>query len=448
VRPWAVAVLLILTGSIVGFFGSLGGAGILACGFLGLCLVRPDVGLAWSFVALPFALPHLPIVQVDLQPFELFLWPAALIALAASVSDGGGITFRGIRQIAPLLVLGGYLGVMSVVFWGERTPLEIRMWGGALFFALTCYDRARNPQFRSQVLNALVTSALMLGAVAILQHFFGFPGFQGISEPRDLFRLLVLHNSDPVRLANLTFDHFNSAGAYVTLLVSVLFAAAMSLRSGKYWLGVLAAATALYFTYSRGAALGALAAMLTTTYLLGSGRVRLAVVVGAIIAVMAGVLVILPNIVTSGYFSTVSLGSRALIWGAYLAAWRSSPVFGLGPGNGFDRVRFLSPYGSEYGAHNNYLYLAADFGIVGLLLVAICLGTITVKCIRTVKSSRRLSPFTVGATAMLAALVVHSLFDDTLVVFSYRVALLAIIAIAFREERSPDTTSLPNQGSP
>jgi O-antigen ligase len=156
--------------------------------------------------------------------------------------------------------------------------------------------------------------------------------------------------------------------------------------------------------------------------------------VGVGATVTAALLIGLPTVIASDYATTYSLGTRALIWQAYLGAWQTSPVFGLGPGNGLATVQFLSPYGAEYGAHNNYLYLAADYGLLGLLLVGGCLGVIAVSCFRMQKALRASAPFSLGATAILIALVVHSLFDDTLVLFPYRVALLALIAIAFREE--------------
>ena len=106
----------------------------------------------------------------------------------------------------------------------------------------------------------------------------------------------------------------------------------------------------------------------------------------------------------------------------------------MGPGNGFAAVEFLSPFGARYGAHSNYFYLAADFGVVGLLVVGACFGTVMVRCLRTTRLQRTLKPFTVGATAGLAALALHSFVDDTLVVFSYRIALLAVMAVAFREQ--------------
>src|SRR5439155_21930267 len=78
-------------------------------------------------------------------------------------------------------------------------------------------------------------------------------------------------------------------------------------------------------------------------------------------------LYLIPRIIRSDYLTTISLGSRLLIWQAYYKAWLTSPLLGLGPGNAYQAARFLSPYGEEYIAHSNYLYLAADFGALGLL---------------------------------------------------------------------------------
>lgn len=445
-RAWMVFLLLSLTGAVIAIGGPLGAAGLLAVVFYLACIVRPDLGLAWSFLALPFALPQIQIAQVSLAPFEIFVWPATLFALAFSVHEGTHVSVAGVRQVASFLILGGYLAVMSVLFWGDRTPLELRMWSGAILFGLTCYARARRPTFRTHVRYALTTSAFLLASLAVAQHFFGGPAFLGLEEPRDLIKLLLLGDTAPVRLANLTFDHFNSAGAYTALLASVLFAAAMIRRSLIRWLGVGAALLALYLTYSRGAALGAIGGMLATALLIGKGRLRIAIGAVAALGVVGGVALVLPRVLQSSYVATLSLATRALIWRAYFEAWRSSPVFGLGPGNGFAMVNFLSPFGARYGAHNNFLYLMADFGIVGLVLVMGCLSVIAVSCVRMARSARRTLPYTVGATAVLVALLFHSLVDDTLIVFSYRVALLGILGIALRERREADREPATDQG--
>jgi hypothetical protein len=338
-----------------------------------------------------------------------------------------------LRALAPLLWAGGYMIVAGVLLWGDTAPLEIRMWGSALVFGIACYLNAAERDFQRNFPRAVAFSAVALCALAGSQHYFGFPAYQGFEEPRDVLRLLVLGNSEPVRLANLTFDHFNSAGAYLTLVVGVLMGMALCTRRSTWlWTATLAAVLALYLTYSRGAALAATGAILTTFYLVFRTPWRVALVTVACAVTLVAIVSLLPLLISSEYSTTLTLGARALIWRAYLQAWLSSPLFGLGPGNGYVTAQFLSPFGDEYAAHSNFLYLAADYGVIGLLAVVTGFGAVIVRAIRLDPVRRRDQPYLLGAVAVVTALAIHSIVDHTLGLFSYRVALFGVVAIGLR----------------
>lgn len=430
---WLVGAALVLLGAFVAGLGALGAAIVLAVAYYAFCLARPDAGLAWSFLALPVTIPLFQVSRITVEPFELFVWPACLIAVISSIHRMPGAHRLNRRRFVPLVAMCAYFMVTALILWGDRTPLEVRMWGGTLLFAWSCYLKAGSDEFQTHFWWSLVTSAVLLLGVAVSQRLFGVPLFQGAEEARDLLRLLVFGDSHPVRLANITFQHFNSAGAYLTLLVLALYAGAMTraLRGRILWIGVVAAMLALYLTYSRGAALSTLIGLSIATTLTRTNRRTLVALATATAVVVALTLAIaLPAVLTSEYTETLSFGVRLLIWGAYLQAWLESPVIGLGPGNGFAAARFLSPYGEEYGAHNNFLYIAADFGLMGLAALSLGLGTVIVRTVKLDPIARRAQPLMVGASAAVAALFVHSFFDHTLTVYAYRLGLFGIIAAA------------------
>jgi len=277
-----------------------------------------------------------------------------------------------------------------------------------------------------------VFSAASLCVLSLSQHYLGLPAFQGFEERRDLLKLLVFGDQTPVRLANLTFEHFNSAGAYLTLVVGVLFGLSISSRQSRATRTALfLAMLALYLTYSRGAAMAALAGMAAAAYLVGRTRLRFALVLSTGAVAISSVIVA-RLLLLSDYAATVSLGARALIWRAYEQAWLTSPLFGLGPGNGFVAASFLSPFGDRYAAHNNFLYLAADFGIAGILVALYGFGAVAYRALRIPQDARRTQPYLIAGVAIVTALAVHSLVDHTLVLFSYRVALFGILAVSLR----------------
>src|SRR5262245_15733671 len=332
---WLVAAGLVLLGGFVAGLGALGAAIVLAVVYYAFCLVRPDAGLAWSFVALPLTIPMFLVSGITVQPFELFVWPACLIALVSSLhrsTDGPHVRRA---PFVPLLAMCSTFMVMSLILWGDRTPLEFRMWGGALLFAWCCYLKAGSAEFQSHLWRSLATSAVLLCGVALTQRLFGVPLFAGAEESRDLLLLLVLGVSHPVRLTNITFQHFNSAGAYLTLIVLILFAGAIS-RSGArrtLRIGIAAGLLALYLTYSRGSQLSTIiGALIATALTRTSRRTVMVLTVTTAVAVALTLGFALPAVLASEYSETLSLGIRVLLWGAYLQAWLESPLIGLGPG--------------------------------------------------------------------------------------------------------------------
>jgi O-antigen ligase len=434
---WLVWALPVLLGASVGLFGAAAILGALGLAYVCLTLARPAAGLAWTFAFLPLASPSFEIAGIHVQPFELLVWPACLIALAWVVERREGMSRAELRPFVPLVVLGGYFLAASLLVWGDRAALEIRMWGSALLFGLACYGKAADPEFQRHLPRAFVCAAFALCVVGLCQHYLGLPAFKGAEETRDLVRLLLLGDRTPVRLANLSFEHFNSAGAYLSLICSVLFGLALTQRTALLRAATVAALGALYLTYSRGAALATITGCVAATALVVPGRWRLALATGAATIGVTAIVVLLPVLLVSDYGATESLGSRALIWQAYIQAWLGSPFFGLGPGNGFLAAQFLSPFGDEYAAHSNFLYLGADFGILGVLTAVYGFGAVAWRAVRIPLALRMNLPYVLGGVAVVTALAVHSLVDHTLNLFSYRVALFGVLAVSLRTAARP-----------
>ena len=434
-RPiWLSTPIVIGIGIAFGLAGWWPLLGIIGVVYLAFCAQRPAVALAWSFLILPISLPEFSLAGANTRPFEVVVWPAALIAVVASFRAETPIN---IRQLGPAIMLLVYLTLDSIVQWGPNSPLEIRRWWSAALFGLACYQSERQVEADDHFFNAIVLSGVMLAAVSASQWLFGGPLYAGYGGPRDLIRLLLLHDSSPVRFANATFPHFNAAASYETLVLLIAYAWWRETRAARAAIGVLCSALALYLSYSRGGAVAALAGVAFIHGITASHRVRVAMTALTLGLIMSTAALALPILFSSEYITTVSVGARLLIWHAYYQAWLASPVFGLGPGNAYHRAAFLSPYGTEYVAHSNYLYLAADFGAVGLVLAVLFFGVALHQFSQKWElahardvSRRRALMLGVGAT--LVALTVHSVVDHTLAVFAYRTALLGVIGLGLR----------------
>ncbi len=93
---------------------------------------------------------------------------------------------------------------------------------------------------------------------------------------------------------------------------------------------------------------------------------------------------------------------RSTEWSAALHQWRSDPVFGVGP----DRLLTFHAADGTYAhfAHNEYLQVAADAGVIGLALLLVSGFAVT-------RVARRFDLLSSCATAALVCWAVGGAFD-------------------------------------
>lgn len=131
---------------------------------------------------------------------------------------------------------------------------------------------------------------------------------------------------------------------------------------------------------------------------------------------------------------------RILYWRGAIDVWKQSPWIGAGAGHYDYRYRQVrQPTNVAQGrpgwAHNDYLNTLADYGIIGLGIIFVILGTIVYTGLsgwRSVKRrieegrSSKKGAFVLGLAGGLAGIAVHSFFD-----FNMHIPANAIIAITF-----------------
>lgn len=164
----------------------------------------------------------------------------------------------------------------------------------------------------------------------------------------------------------------------VTISLAIPLAVHLGVRSGSPWsVGWLAylpvALTANILTGSRGGAITTMAALAGAAYVGREAPGRLKMLLGGLL--MAGVLaasIAVPpetwkRIVTvRDEVSTGTLSERAPIWRAGLQVFLDHPLVGVGVGGFQDAV--VPALGREMVAHNTFLSVAAELGLVGLAL--------------------------------------------------------------------------------
>lgn len=214
-------------------------------------------------------------------------------------------------------------------------------------------------------------------------------------------------------------------------------------QRGRLWLLLFVAATgALSFagllaSFSRGAWLGALAGGLVMTALAGR---RAAIGAGVALALgmallVAGEIDLLPDVVRARVASisanarifdaskvrvtpeNFAIVERMAHWQAGVRMLRDYPLLGVGPG-GYNlayREYFVNPWRDSRGhAHNYYVHIAAEAGLLGLTAYMALLGGLLPYAVRALRATRAgiWRAISVGCCGAICAVMVHNVFEN------------------------------------
>jgi O-antigen ligase len=185
------------------------------------------------------------------------------------------------------------------------------------------------------------------------------------------------------RLAGLFDPNYFAASLIPALLVALFLVLAPGSRRARLAAGAVAAVDLLAFvlTQSRGGLVGLAVALVAALVVAGSARPRVLAVVLVLFAVGLGYYTLTPP----SHVSSSSSSGRAGEWRIALRIFGQRPLNGVGLGNfgvvepsyatqnlNLSRVRFVVT--DRQRVHNTYLEVAAEEGIVGVLLLLVIFG--------------------------------------------------------------------------
>jgi len=177
----------------------------------------------------------------------------------------------------------------------------------------------------------------------------------------------------------------------------------------------------------------ALAAIVTVLGWRKQFRLRGILLTCIVLGVIAGFLLTSPfaqdrlrNVSKPGTMEHV--GSRIELWKAAASVWQEEKLLGVGPGHFDHRFPAHRPkqlQSRPVRVHNDYLNTLVDWGLVGMMLAGLMLGTMVSGIIKSWKYSQRTSSdlsaktsnrsaFVLGSTAGLGSIALHSFVDFNL----------------------------------
>lgn len=225
-----------------------------------------------------------------------------------------------------------------------------------------------------------------------------------------------------------TFFNPNPLGGYLAMNIPVALSAAVAAaRRWRRALWAVAAALlvlALLPTYSKGALVGLMAAMVVWAVLIARAsanpRRNLCIALGsfALLGVAALVTLAVSSSLRARVFGMLGSESasnmfRVLTWKSTLMMAADHLWLGIGPGafkHAFPRYAIV---GYVEAAHENYLQILAEQGVLGAAAFLWLMGAVLFTGLRAVRRAPSLGEkaLSIGALGAVTVLLVHSLFD-------------------------------------
>ncbi|OGI27737.1 MAG: hypothetical protein A2359_02760 [Candidatus Moranbacteria bacterium RIFOXYB1_FULL_43_19] len=319
-------------------------------------------------------------------------------------------------------------------------------------------DLARDAKFRIKMIKTIWASGSLAAAVGIAQ--FLFPFLAGLDSTVAIWKKMApffLGNSfgklvagNPSWLVNISGNTWMRAFGFFpdphmfSFFVSLCFFVGIGYfawEKKRKWKALALAAVVLmffgiFFSFSRGAYLGAAAGSLffLVAHLSRSKElVKFAAVAAGLIILSA---VIFPGTARNRLASAFNLkegsnAQRLKNWEQAVGVVRDYPLLGIGMGSYASYVDPISGERSSIYAHNTFLDISAETGILNGLVF---LSLILVSLWRNIASKNILN---LGIASGLVYFLVHGIFDTSIWSPQVMVMLLVILAIGVSQSSEP-----------
>jgi O-antigen ligase len=231
----------------------------------------------------------------------------------------------------------------------------------------------------------------------------------------------------------------NAFSRHRTRLRPALGASGLLISAALMLLAVVASLSRMGFI----AALGGLAVVGSLAMARGNSGGRRWLPAVAMLLVAMAAFILLPTDQLVARFSDISGGeqvtanTRALIWTDTLRLIRANPLFGCGLGayeSALLPFKTVAPLFTVDYAHNDYLQLLAELGILGFAPLVFLVGVIYARALRHAMRLRR-GPeayLALAAAGGLTAIAIHSLADFNLYIPANAMAAVWLGALADR----------------
>lgn len=335
---------------------------------IGIAIASAIKRAEWALYLLIILIP-LPNIWYKLQDFPLGRDIPDLLQLAVFVgifvNKGGFDRPRRAFTVAMLIVVAYAALWNSTLRFGLPLPVttsnpfleDWKNYAQMIFLYFLAYNALKDEDSQRIALTALASIFLLI----VLREFRNFAAGSSFSYEN--------RAAGPFWILGLGANHFGAFIAhYGALLLGLALIDKHRIRRWIYLAALLICIYPLFYTYSRGAYAGAVAAILV----IGLVHKRV-ILVGVVVVVIAWKAILPPTVVErismtrdeSGNIEA-SAAHRLALWAHAEDLFKENPIFGIG----FNSFGLTVERGELTDTHNFYVKTAAEQGLIGLTILA------------------------------------------------------------------------------
>jgi len=367
-----------------------------------------------------FVRPFICSVAFPFVNFLYFILVIAVLSIWIIIKRPSLEQVQAIRYPLILFILALFI---SVIFSSNRTTginESYKYISGVLFFLVTV---SLSYKERERILLSIVVAGILIGLLAIYQYFFVFQHLLNYLSKQKISNEFALDYINRGR-AFFPFVTPNTLGGYLAMIIPLTLT-----YKNKVWITLLLS-FALLLSKSVGAFLSIFLASAVYFYLQGKLEKREFLFLAGLLAAL-GLIFIARTASQKQHLQPIfSVVTRLNYWQDTLRIIRSSPFIGVGPGN-FDLMK------SRY-AHNSYLQVWAEMGILGLGSLVWLIASILRKSLANIKNSAYKNQIA-ALTVANAVFLLHNFVDFSFFLPEVSLIWWVILGLLF---------SYRNKGSP
>lgn len=406
------------------------------------------------FTTLAYGAVHQPVIALT-----YILIAAAAIIWAIDVLKGGVLIFSRHRLQIPLLLYGGYALVQTIAFGTFSEPggivgiprtislepfatqaASVQILFLSIFFALTLYSLASAARLR-RIVAILTIFGFLYAFYAVLQSVLSPDRIYGIYKPQA---------ATPFG----SFVNRHDFAAVIEMLIALplgmLFAGSVQKdRRLIYVVTIALMGTSILLSGSRGGLVALIAEILVLIIVTARARGRKKIVIKTALAATLVITSVGGAIFVGGdtsltRFATAGaeddpMSSRMHIWAVTFAVIKDNLPLGAGVGafaQAYTKVDTASGFERIEQAHNDYLQVLADAGLIGLVLGGLFLFLFFREGSKNIRTDNRFRRgVAAGAFAGCFAILVHSAFDFVLHITAISLLFITLLSILIASGR-------------